>query len=68
LREFSKLKQEGILTDEEFTEIKENVFKNNRIDNDKKSIPDDLRELANLKEEGIITEKEFNKMKKDLIE
>jgi|SRR5918994_1680057 hypothetical protein len=40
IREFSKLKQEGILSDKEFTEMKEDVFNNNRNENDDFSVAD----------------------------
>ena len=65
IREFSKLKQEGILSDEEFTEMKEDVFNNNRNENDDFSVADKLRELAQLKKEGVITGEEFADMKED---
>lgn len=68
IREIAMLKEEGILTEEEFTEMKNDLFKNKNNANNDISITDELRELAKVKEEGIITQKEFNKMKKDLIE
>jgi hypothetical protein len=39
IRYFSKLKQEGILSDEEFTEMKEDVFNNNRNENSEMITP-----------------------------
>jgi hypothetical protein len=66
LRELSQLKQQGIITEEEFTEMKEDAFKNNKNDDDF-SISIELKEFAKLKDEGIITEEEFTEMKEDLI-
>jgi hypothetical protein len=47
--------------------MKEDVFNNNRNENDDFSVADKWRELAQLKKEGVITEEEFTDMKEDLI-
>ena len=65
LNGYADLKKAGLITDEEFVEIKQKLF--NGSDNKKDSSMDDLKKWKKLFDQQIISEAEFAEIKKDFL-
>ena len=65
LNGYAELKKDGVITDEEFIEIKQSIF--NGTDNKKDSYIDDLKKWKKLLDQQIITETDFTEIKKEYL-
>ena len=65
LNGYADLKKAGLITDEEFDEIKQKLF--NGSNNKKDSSMDDLKKWKKLFDQQIISESEFAEIKKDFL-
>ncbi len=63
LMRYKEMQQEKVLTDEEFSELKEKILENNAA---KTNSIDDLKKWKKLVDQQVITEEEFSKIKTDI--
>ncbi len=63
LMRYKEMQQEKVLTDEEFSELKEKILENNAA---KTNSIDDLKKWKKLVDQQVITDEEFSKIKTDI--
>ncbi|MBE6548914.1 MAG: hypothetical protein E7670_00625 [Ruminococcaceae bacterium] len=63
LMRYKEMQQEKVLTEEEFSELKEKILENNAA---KTNSIDDLKKWKKLVDQQVITEEEFSKIKSDI--
>ena len=67
INRYGEMKKDGIITDEEFLEIKQNILSGSSKNKKEESSMDDLKKWKKLLDQQIISEAEFTEIKKDFL-